>query len=100
MGTGLCRALAVDDRDSVLGARVLGDHDFGVSDGLPSRQTNFSAMKDYCHGKSEFPKRAFQQSGTSDVVVEFVLTLLVANPMTRATAKGAQRSVRLGQDEY
>ncbi|KAL0632584.1 hypothetical protein Q9L58_008515 [Maublancomyces gigas] len=62
-------------------------------------QTDMFAVKSFCHGKSEFPTDILRQSLVSETAIEFLKTILVANPESRAAAKGALGSAWLVPEE-
>lgn len=62
-------------------------------------QTDMFAVKSFCHGKSEFPTDILRQSLVSETAIEFLKTILVANPESRAAAKGALGSAWLARED-
>lgn len=71
--------------------------DTEYADEMP--QQDLSALKAFCDGKSDFPTDVLRLSGASDRAVEFVTSLLVPSPGSRAAAEAALQSQWLLQDE-
>lgn len=67
------------------------DHDGELEDeAMP--ETDMSAVKAFCEGLTEFPTECLRRSGVSCTAIEFVKTLLVAEPGKRVTGKEALQS--------
>lgn len=50
-------------------------------------QTDMDVLKGLCDEKIEFPIESLRRSETTDTGIEFVRSLLVANPQSRPSAK-------------
>lgn len=61
------------------------------------QRTDFTNFKSFCDGKTEFPLYSLRRSGASDSAVQFLKTLLVADPKCRPLAKEALLSKWLPQ---
>lgn len=70
-----------------------------IPDPSISPQTDITALKEFCDAKVEFPAQCLRQSGASEAAVEFVMTLLVANPHARLSASEARQSRWLLEQE-
>lgn len=53
------------------------------------QRTDFTSFKSFCDGKTELPLDSLRRSGASDTAVQFLKTLLVADPKCRPPAKEA-----------
>lgn len=62
-------------------------------------QTDMYAVKSFCDGKAEFPTDILRRSRVSETAIEFLKAVLVANPESRATAKGALGSAWIVREE-
>lgn len=75
------------------------EFDFGSEMGSMEPQTDIGTLKLFCDGKTDFPTDQLRQSLVSDVGIEFVKELLVADPESRAAAKAALASAWLVSEE-
>lgn len=66
-------------------------------DSLP--QTDLFALKSFCDSRTKLPTESLRQSGANDEAVEFLKSLLVANPISRAAAKEALESAWIRQGD-
>lgn len=75
------------------------EFDFGseVEDMEP--RTDIGTLKSFCDGKTDLPTDLLRRSLVSEVTIEFVKELLVANPDSRAAAKTALASVWIVSEE-
>lgn len=63
------------------------------------QQTDSYALKSFCDGKTEFPTDIMTKCAVSEPAIEFLKTMLLADPGSRADAKAASGSAWLVQDE-
>lgn len=84
--TGQIPFCEVDDDDD--GEDEMTGLDLGPMEVL-GPQTDMDAVRSFCDGKTEFPTNVLKESGVSDDAIGFMKAILVANPESRAEAKGA-----------
>lgn len=78
------------------------DEDWQVESGFTTLepQTDMGKLYEYCHGTCRFPVELLQSSDVAQKGVEFVASLLVANPNDRPTAARAQHHPWLASVGY
>lgn len=76
---------------------IMSGLDTDFADEMP--QQDLLGLKAFCDGTSDFPTEVLRLSGASDGAVQFVKSLLVASPGSRAAAVMALQSQWLRQDE-
>lgn len=75
-----------------------GTTEFDVGSEMGSR-TDIGTLKLFCDGKTDLPTDQLRRSLVSNVGIEFVKELLVADPESRAVAKAALASAWLVSEE-
>lgn len=85
----------IEDEDEEDG---ITEFDLGSQE-FVGQQTDSYALKLFCDGKTKFPTDIMTKQGVSEVAIEFLKAMLLADPGSRADGKAALGYAWLVQDE-